>query len=291
MLLRGCDTNGLRYAISLSFGGMMRNRTGILVIALAVVVVSCGGGATEEPTTAPPTGTDNSATTTTTGAASTTTAAVAAAGGDGEFCELMSAQDTATETMDIFDPASVEAANKEALEAIRRARDLVPGEIRDEYDTLAAAFEGLVTALEESGWDMTAIDETDPRILRMASAEVLAAADALIAYCGLDTGEGEAAVISPGAESGSDSDLPDVLVAPGAVLLREASSGINIFTSTASFDDTVSYFEGVLGEAPVNVSGAAGERVASFLSSTPVDVLVQVEEGGSELLIYITLTG
>jgi hypothetical protein len=31
--------------------------------------------------------------------------------------------------------------------------------------------------------------------------------------------------------------------------------------------------------------------VASFLSATPVDVLVQVEEGGGELLIYITLTG
>ncbi len=74
------------------------------------------------------------------------------------------------------------------------------------------------------------------------------------------------------------------------MFLRDAA-GIKIFSSTGCFDDTVSYYEGRLGEAPLNVAGSAGERVASFLSATPVDVLVQVEEGGGELLIYITLTG
>ncbi|MFB3099275.1 MAG: hypothetical protein ACE1ZX_04480, partial [Acidimicrobiia bacterium] len=160
------------------------------------------------------------------------------------------------------------------------------------YDTLASAFEGLVVALEESGWDMLAIDVNDPRILRMESPEVLSAADALDDYCGLDVGgtDGEAGAQSPDAGAGSDTGLPDELVAPGAVLLSDAA-GIKIFTSTASFDETVSYYEGILGEAPLNVAGSAGARVASFLSATPVDVLVQVEEGGGELLIYITLTG
>ena len=75
------------------------------------------------------------------------------------------------------------------------------------------------------------------------------------------------------------------------MLLRETSSGIKILTSTASFDDTVAYYEEVLGEGPVNVDGAAGDRVASFLAETPVDVLVQVEEDGDALLIYITVKG
>ena len=272
----------------------MRNRIGILGLALALVAVSCGGSdapdATDAPTAAIAAEPDTSVTTTSAG--STTTAVVAAAGGDTEFCELMSAQDTATRTMDIFDPASVEKANKEALDAIHGARDLVPGDIRGDYDTLVVAFEGLVAALEEIGWDMLAIDPNDPRILRMESAEVQAAADALTGYCGLAGGsDGETAVQAPDAAAGSDAGLPDELVAPDATFTGDGPSGIKFFTSAASFDETVTYYEEVLGEGPVNVGGAAGYRVASFLADTPVDVLVQIQEGDAELLITITLTG
>ncbi|MFB3048981.1 MAG: hypothetical protein ACE1Z9_02405 [Acidimicrobiia bacterium] len=273
-------------------------RIGMLSIALAVVAASCGGATSDDATTTSPATepetavtTTSAAPTTTAAVAPTTTAAVATAAGDTEFCDLIAAQDTASETMDIFDPASVEKSIKDSLDAIRLARDLVPSDIRGAYDTIASAFEGLVVALEESGWDMLAI-VNDPRILRMESPEVLGAAAALNDYCGLDAdgNDGEAGAQSPDAGAGSDTGLPDDLVAPGAVLLRDAA-GIKIFTSTASFDETVSYYEGIFGEAPLNVSGSAGARVASFLSATPVDVLVQVEEGGGELLIYITLTG
>ena len=266
------------------------SRIGMLSIALAVVATSCGGATSDDaPTTSPATEPETSVTTT--GVAPTTTADVAAAAGDTGFCDFIAAQDAAAETMDVFDPASVEKSIKDSLDAIRQARDLVPSDIRSAYDTLASAFEGLVVALEESGWDMLAIDVNDPRILRMESPEVLSAADALNDFCGLEAGgtDGEAGGQSPDAGAGSDAGLPDDLIAPGAVFLSDAS-GIKIFTSTASFDETVSYYEGVLGEAPLNVAGSAGERVASFLSTTPVDVLVQVEEGGGELLIYITLT-
>ncbi len=272
------------------------SRIGMLSIALAVVAASCGGATSDDaPTTSLATEPETSATTTsvtTTSVAPTTTADVAAAAGDNGFCDFIAAQDTAAETMDVFDPASVEKSIKDSLDAIRQARDLVPSDIRGAYDTLASAFEGLAVALEESGWDMLAIDVNDPRILRMDSPEVLSAADALNDYCGLEAGgtDGEAAAQSPDAGAASDTGLPDDLVAPGAVFFRDAS-GIKIFTSTASFDETVSYYEGILGEAPLNVAGSAGERVASFLSATPVDVLVQVEEGSGELLIYITLTG
>ncbi len=271
-------------------------RIGMLSIALAVVAASCGGATSDDATTTSPATEPETAVTTTSAAptsvAPTTTTDVATAAGDTGFCDLIAAQDTASETMDIFDPASVEKSIKDSLDAIRLARDLVPSDIRSAYDTLASAFEGLVVALEESGWDMLAIDVNDPRILRMESPEVLGAAAALNDYCGLDADgtDGEAGAQSPDAGAGSDTGLPDDLVAPGAVLFRDAA-GIKIFTSTASFDETVSYYEGVLGEAPLNVAGSAGARVASFLSATPVDVLVQVEEGGGELLIYITLTG
>ena len=267
------------------------SRIGMLSIALVVVAASCGGATSDDaPTTSPATEPETSVTTTS--VAPTTTADVAAAAGDTGFCDFISAQDTAAETMDVFDPASVEESIKDSLDAIRQARDLVPSDIRGAYDTLASAFEDLVVALEESGWDMLAIDVNDPRILRMESPEVLSAADALNDYCGLEAGgtDGEAGAQSPDAGAGSDAGLPDDLIGPGTVFLRDAS-GIKIFTSTASFDETVSYYEGVLGEAPLNLAGSAGERVASFLSTTPVDVLVQVEEGGGELLIYITLTG
>ena len=104
-------------------------------------------------------------------------------------------------------------------------------------------------------------------------------------------GDTQATAQSQDAESGSDTGLPDELVAPGAVFSGEGSSGIMIFTSTASFDETVAHYEAVLGEEPVDVGGEPGVRVASFLADTPVEVLVQVQEGDGELLIYITLTG
>jgi hypothetical protein len=271
----------------------MKHRIAILSVTVAVVAVSCGGAdSPDAPTNSPAAEPQTSVTTTSAATTTSVVVAAAAAGGDTEFCELMSAQDTATQTMDIFDPASVERANREALDAIERARDLVPGDIRSEFDTLASAFESLVMALEEIGWDMTAIDETDPRILRMGSPEVLAAADALTNYCGLDGGADAGATDqSPDAAAASDTGLPDDLVAPGATFTGEGPSGIKFFTSSASFDETVAYYEGVLGEGPVNVGGAAGYRIASFLADTPDDVLVQIQEGDAELLITITLTG
>jgi len=155
---------------------------------------------------------------------------VAAAVGDTEFCELISAQDTATETMDVFDPASVEKSIKDALDAIRGARDLVPSDIRGEYDTLASAFEGLVEALEESGWDMLAIDVNDPRILRMESPEVLSAADALNDFCGLEAGgtDGESGAQSPDAGAGSDA------VSPTTWLHQERCSFVTRLVSRSS---------------------------------------------------------
>ena len=97
-----------------------------------------------------------------------------------------------------------------------------------------------------------------------------------------------AATQPPDTESGSD--LPAELIPAGAVFVGDSGSGINIFSSTASFDEIAAFYESALGEAPVNVDGEAGERVASFLSP-PMGVLVQVEEGDEELLIYITRTG
>ncbi len=94
------------------------SRIGMLSIELAVVAASCGGTTSDDaPTTSPATEPETSVTTTsaaptTTSAAPTTTAVVAAAVEDTEFCDLMSAQDTATETMDVFDVASVEKAIK-----------------------------------------------------------------------------------------------------------------------------------------------------------------------------------
>jgi hypothetical protein len=115
--------------------------------------------------------------------------------------------------------------------------------------------------------------------------------DTLATTTTAESGTATAAGAADSSGSGSDPDALNDLVAPGAVLLRETSSGIKILTSTASFDDTVAYYEEVLGEGPVNVDGAAGDRVASFLAETPVDVLVQVEEDGDALLIYITVKG
>ncbi len=107
----------------------------------------------------------------------------------------------------------------------------------------------------------------------------------------IGTTEPESAAQSPDTEPVSESGLPTDLIAPGAVFLREGSTGTKFFSSAASFDETVAYYEGVLGEEPVNVGGAVGYRVASFLADTPVEVLVGVEEGSDELLIYVKLTG
>lgn len=264
----------------------MRKAIRLLIVALAVLAVSCGSETEDAQTTSVAPTPDTSATTTTAESSTAT-----AAGADEEFCQLMSARDTAMETMDILDPESVEEAHRQSLKAIRSARDLVPGDIRAEYDTLAFAFEDFVVALEEHDWLITEIPESDSRVLRLASDEAFVAIDAVIDYCGLEAGSADAGAAADSSGSGSDPHALNDLVAPGAVLLSETSSGIKILTSTASFDDTVAYYEEVLGEGPVNVDGAAGDRVASFLAEAPVDVLVQVEEAGDELLIYITVNG
>ena len=106
------------------------SRIGMLSIALAVVAASCGGATSDDaPTTSLATEPEASVTTTsvaTTSVAPTTTADVAAATGDSGFCDFIAAEDTAAETMDVFDPASVEKSIKDSLDAIRPGRDLVP---------------------------------------------------------------------------------------------------------------------------------------------------------------------
>lgn len=284
----------------------MRRASAILV--LVMIAAACGGGeeSTDEsaPTAAPasteaaaPAETAAPAPTTpeTTDAPATTAAPdeepapAAAPGGSTEFCDFYAQQTDAQTQMNIFDPESVEAAMRDSLDAIGRGRELAPREIKDDVDRLADAFEDFAAALEEANWNFAAIDLTDPRVAVMESGEFIAVAERLDAFCGVDGGSADDSGPAPSPPAVDSGDLPSGLIPPGATDVQTTGVGIAVIFSSASYDEAIAHYSGVLGRDPVNVSGDPGSRVATFIGDFEgSQTLVEVKEADGRLQVSIS---
>jgi len=161
------------------------------IAAVAVLLAACGGGAEPDPM---PETTDFDSVTTGGDQAQTTVATTTPAsadpedgsergeGAEGEFCQMMAAENR---TYDVFDPAVVEAHFTENLEFLG-LEGRVPGEIAADFEVVHHNAVELAALLAEYDYVMTAVPEAE--LAAMASDEVLEASTRIRDYCGLDLG-------------------------------------------------------------------------------------------------------
>jgi hypothetical protein len=252
----------------------------VLTVAFTVIITSCGGGDAEtapsNPVTTPAPGTGKtdsgaSAASATPAPASTLAPGVGdndpegdpAAPGPGassDFCEFIAGID---ESSDDFgtDPDSFRAEMEETLAAMERARDLAPPAVRDDVTFVFNIFAGFVDLLEEYDYNLFAIGavaDTDPRILSVDEAEYDDAVARIGASCGLDLDNdpgplpGDADPNDPGPLPGAGGTqppggVPPELVPPDLEQTFDVGNGSVVYSSTASFEDLVDFYTGVIG--------------------------------------------
>ena len=253
-----------------------------------MAVVACGGGDSGVDDTTPAPSTTSAAQITTevpaTSVPETTTTSGGSAEGEGtQVCETMEADLEVNQDVDVFDPAAFEESSRRSLEAIESVAGQAPGEIQEELAILLEANRDLVTLFEDHDWDMTAVPEDDPRIIRMGDPELLAAAQAVIDFCQL---EGPAA---GGGESGESGSIEELLPPQAGQVL--STEPIYIVESAASYEDLVDHYQELLATGPVNEGDDGGLRNASFVADygdgrvalwveeTPDGILVEISAG------------
>jgi hypothetical protein len=111
-------------------------------------------------------------------AAAVVVLAMAGCGGDdsggasgASYCERATAAEDANDlanTVDQNDPAAVEAAVTEAVEAIRDAAEAAPEEIKADVELTLEGFEKLIALFDEAGWDIETAT-SDPRFAEVAT--------------------------------------------------------------------------------------------------------------------------
>jgi hypothetical protein len=276
------------------------------LFVLALVVSSCGGGDDSEAATSAPPESSAPATTapggsddgdggdvTTTGAPPTT-----ADVGDGsttDFCAYVGDLDESQEVIDdSFDPDTFRASIEAALEALDRARDLAPAEIRNDVEVVAGTFEDFAELLEEYDYDLMAIAvgaPDDPRFLAFDGEEIVAASERIGAFCGIDLDDGAGGDEPPsGGASGDGGEaggLVDVLTPPGVTETLDMGNDTILFRSDASFGEVADfYLEAIGGALFVNDDEESAVWRTDF-EGVGITVNVSGQDGGVEILLAV----
>lgn len=183
--------------------------------------------------------------------------------------------------VDAFDAEAFEASARESVSAMERLQGSVPRELEGPYATLLEANRELIDLLEEYDWDIFSIPEDEPTMMNMLSEEVVAAAEAMIEYCGISI---------PGPEPTDPGEMGDLeeLMPPraGEVL---STSPILMVESSASYEDLVDHYTDVLGRGPVNEGTEDGQRNATFLGERDGGpVVVFIEEAADGIVVAIS---
>lgn len=257
----------------------------MLYAAVLLVAAGCGDGADgagDSSTTSPDVVTTSPAETTTTTTDNTTTADLSDSGeGQGtELCEWIETSFEENEEVDVFDPEEFEASTRQTLEDFEAFESAIPPQIEDEFALLLQTNQAYVDLLEDYDWMLLSIPEDEPRMLTMSSDEAVAASQAILDFCGVDLGF----ETDPGEESGEFDDL----LPPGAGQVL-SSDPILTVESSASYEDLVSHYEELLGQAPVNESEEGGLRSGTFIAQFEGDqVVIFVEETADGILVAIS---
>lgn len=179
-------------------------------------------------------------------------------GSSTSFCGFVSSIDTAQPSAQPslgpgFDPTSFQVAMEESVAAIRRARDLAPGEIAADVQYLLDSFSTVVELYEEYEWDLVEVATSaldDPRLTSLDEEALDAATSRIGAFCGLDlTGHGNGDPIDEGSGPGDvPANLPDALIPPGVTASEDIENGSFTMSSSASFNEILAFFNAEMGD-------------------------------------------
>ena len=271
-------------------------RVATMFFVLGLCVSSCGSGDDSAATTtsAPSDGVTSTTSIADDGAPESST--TVADGSDSEFCAFVTEVGEAQDDVEFgLDPASLRESMETSVAALEQARELAPGEIRNDVDLVATTFAGFAELLEEYGYDFLAIAQgaaDDPRFLAFEEDELVTATERIGEFCGIDLGAGVGTgdAEPPGGddgESGDGGDLAAALTPPGVTESSAMGSGTTLFSSDASFQEAVDFYLDVLGPALFVNEDEQSAVWSTVYEGAAVSVNVSGQDGGLEILVAV----
>lgn len=272
-------------------------RAATMFFVLGLCVSSCGGGGDSAATTttsAPPDGATSTTSIADDGQPETST--TVADGSDSEFCAFVTEVDEAQDDVDVgLDPETFRESIETSVAALERARELAPGEIRDDVALVATAFADFAELLDEYEYDFMALATVaadDPRLLALEEDELAAATERIGEFCGIDLGTGVETgdAEQPGDDGGGSGDggtLAETLTPPGVVESAAMGSGTTLFSSEASFQEAVDFYLDVLGPALFVNEDEQSAVWSTVYEGAAVSVNVSGQDGGLEILVAV----
>lgn len=221
------------------------------VVVIVMLVAACGdstdsgqGADSAEPGTTTTTS-EPEKTTITTRQTTTTEEEVQESAADSEFCLLISEDQEVSEQLDYSDPEQLEEGFTESLQRMEEAARLAPDDIQGDVELIVERFRDFSAALEDAGWDLFSVSNTDVRVAAMEQPDMLEALNRVSDECGLaETVGGE--TDDSGDVPAASGDIPEVLLPPqaGEVL---AETPLFTITTSATYDELVSHYTDVFG--------------------------------------------
>ena len=247
----------------------MRRLITLFAIVALGLVIACGGGDDDdssEDTSSAGSGDSTSSSSSDSSGGPSDAGSSSSGGSKDNFC-TPEYTDAVFEGFDpLTDLDSLEAAVGELNNLLDRWADEAPSEISGDVGVIVDALRGFFEILEENDYDFMAIATSasdDPRFLALDSDAFQAATDRLSEYCGYDIDPPQAPGPDlsgrPGAPGGlPEGDLPDdfpeALIPPDSEIEFAGLVGPGLgaqFTSTATFDQVIAFYEDTLGDATV----------------------------------------
>jgi hypothetical protein len=152
----------------------------MLLFVLALGAAACGGGDDNKSTNASDSDSTN------------TTEAASSAGGTGAYCGLAAKYQGLEKLNPSGDINSIRASLEAARDALDRAVDVAPTEIKADVRVIADAYRPFIAALVKVNFDFTKINPSDPGFVGIQKPEVAAAAQRIAAWssahCGANAG-------------------------------------------------------------------------------------------------------
>jgi hypothetical protein len=275
----------------------MRRLIALLTILVLGLAVACGGDDGDSSDPAPEASPAATATegSTSSGGGST---------GSGDSKDGFCTPDNIDAVFDGFeattDLADLETQFSQMSDILDDWADGAPSEIKDDAQIIARAVRGLIELFEENDYDIIAVGTSatdDPRVLALDSDEFVAATDRLSEYCGYDIApplDGPTLSLEPGSAGDlGDGTLPDdfpaELIPPDSTVEFAGLIGPGIgaqFTSTATIDKILAFYEDVLG--PPTVTSDESTIWSIFEDNTLTTATISGVDGNVDIAITIS---
>lgn len=275
----------------------MRRITTLLAILVLSLLIACGDGDDDSSDSDASSSTGSGDSTATSVPATTSSSSNSS---KDNFCT----PDNIDAVFDGFeattDLADLEAQFSKMSDILDDWADDAPSEIRADAQIIVNSVRGLIEVSEENDYDLIAVAlnaEDDPRILALDSDDFLTATDRLSEYCGYDVApplDGPTLSLDPGSpgdlgDGTLPDDFPEELIPPDSMVEFAGLIGPGIgaqFTSTATIDKILAFYEDVLG--PPTVTSDESTIWSIFENNTLTTATIMGTDGDVEIGITIS---